>query len=215
VAGVLVDGASQSHNFGPLNLLTRTLKKPQEGGLATIQFFPHICHLPFPLPSLHRPFHSLPSSFIINDIISYFSSYPVLLLVIFSPSQSQANVVCDTCPYIRSWSSSPSSSMTQANYETYVPGLLFSSRLCLFLINDSFQYGPNLSVSCSVSSPTTPEPSSPSSHHHPSFYDVHLPPLPSRSHPYCCLSCHSSARGRHRGHLVISCSPGNVLLIIA
>lgn len=76
VAGVLVDGTSQSHNFGPLNLLARVLKKPQVGGLATIQFF-RTSATP-PPPPLTCPSHSLLSSFTINDILLYSTSYLVL-----------------------------------------------------------------------------------------------------------------------------------------
>ena len=67
MAGVLVNGASQSHNFGPLNLLVRMLKKPDEGSLAHNSILPHICL--FPPPS---PFHSLLGSFMINGILLHF-----------------------------------------------------------------------------------------------------------------------------------------------
>lgn len=75
VAGVLVGVASQSHNFGPLNLLARMLKKPQSVAWPTIQFFRTSATPP---PPLAPPSHFLLNSFTINDIVLYFTSYLVL-----------------------------------------------------------------------------------------------------------------------------------------
>ena len=50
VTGVLGDRASQSHNFGPLNLLVRMLKSLTRLGLTTIQFFRTSATSPLTLP---------------------------------------------------------------------------------------------------------------------------------------------------------------------
>jgi hypothetical protein len=82
VTGVPVDGASQSHNFGPLNLLARMLKKPHNGSLGHNSILPHLYHFSL-LLTLLRPFYCL----LIQYILLSFTSYLV------SPSCSYSRLV--------------------------------------------------------------------------------------------------------------------------
>lgn len=90
MSGVIVYDGSQSHNFGPLNLLARLLKKPHLSDLAHNSILPHI---PSPSPALFF-YSQLILSSTTNDIHSYFTSYfGLTFLITWSISR---NFVCDT-----------------------------------------------------------------------------------------------------------------------
>ncbi|KAI0286803.1 hypothetical protein BGY98DRAFT_14289 [Russula aff. rugulosa BPL654] len=160
---------------------------------ATWPYFNSSAHLPLPsFPSLS--FHSLLSSFMLSacPLALHILSGLTLLVILFSPSQSQTT-----------------SSVTLALVLVYIYSLLVVVTKYLY---DSVQHR-YLCPWSPISPPDCSRPRRhqnlhrPPPHHHPSFHDVHLSPH-TRCHPRYCLSCRSLTRGRRRGHLVISCSPG-------